>query len=278
MKKFTKLMKNEEATFQTFSQFIQSSSELNNLVESHLKEISLANNKYALIGLHSCGNLSNSIVNLYVNSHRHSEFKSGCRLLCNVACCYNQLDEKYIGNKYADEEEKVSGVDEASKFPMSARLNEIKYCLGPSMARVGCHSFEKNLKCYEDITEVSITEIVLSVNINYFNFFFKIHGTSGLHTLWIRCLLWKLVLDKHNSSSSVRDQLLKFFRNKGDKYELKQHKKNSDEKMDELTNFNQFMHGCLERLKFSIEVNKCDLYVILWQTVYVKIVLKNQDK
>lgn len=155
MKKFTKLMKNEEATFQTFSQFIQSSSELNNLVESHLKEISLANNKYALIGLHSCGNLSNSIVNLYVNSHRQSEFKSGCRLLCNVACCYNQLDEKYIGNKYAHEVEKVSGVDEASKFPMSARLNEIKYCLGPSMTRVGCHSFEKNLQCYEDITGVN---------------------------------------------------------------------------------------------------------------------------
>lgn len=83
------------------------------------------------------------------------------------------------------------------------------------------------------------------------------------------------MLDKHNASCSVRDQLLKFFRNKGDKCELKQHKKNSDEKMDELTNFIQYMHGCLERLKLSIEVTKYDICYSLGNCKCVKIVLKN---
>ena len=239
-------MNNEEATFQTFSQFIQSSSELNNLVESHLREISLKNDKYALIGLHSCGNLSNSIVNLYVNSHQQIEFVSGCKLLCNVACCYNQLDEKYIKNTYDD---KVSCVDDASKFPMSSVLNNVKYFLGPGLTRVGCHSFEKNLKFYDDITEVihyKLTFVLFDLVYSVYSLFSKIHNTSGLHTLWIRCLVWKIVLDKF---PSLRDHLLAFFRNKGDRNDLKIYKKNSDEKQDELASFVHYARGCLEKIK-----------------------------
>ena len=158
MKKQTKLFEQSDNTeilesttekrnFQTFSQFIQSSSELNNLIETHLEEISFKNNKFALIGLHSCGNLSNSIVNLYVNSNRDRGSESGCKLLCNVACCYNLLDEKYTGSAEV-------GIDESSKFPMSKWLNEIKYELSYDLRMLACHSFDRILSTADDFREV----------------------------------------------------------------------------------------------------------------------------
>ena len=147
-----------DENFQTFSQFIQSSSELNRLIESHLKEISITNNKFSLIGLHSCGNLSNSIVNLYVNSNRDIDKTSGCKLLCNVACCYNLLNEKYVTNDDFDEKYESDSLDESSKFPMSKHLNKIKYYLSYDFCRLACHSFERLLSLCDDVREVNLTQ------------------------------------------------------------------------------------------------------------------------
>ena len=154
----TKEGANEDAqNFQTFSQFIQSSSELNNLVEAHLKEVSLKNNKFALVGLHSCGNLSNSIVNLYVNNNANEAVGDGCKLLCNVACCYNLLNEKYAETdceSHLDLKKTNVSIDDSSKFPMSSHLNSQKYSLHFNVRMLACHSFERLRSSLTDFREV----------------------------------------------------------------------------------------------------------------------------
>lgn len=142
--------------FKTFSQFIQSSTELNNLIKENC-ENKLEEN-FALIGLHSCGNLSNSIINLYLNNNDNDDNKLSQRkkLLCNVACCYNLLNEKYASDLLSSYDFKKTNIklDDSSKFPMSFYLNERKYALSYNIRMLACHSLYRCLDSIEDFKEV----------------------------------------------------------------------------------------------------------------------------
>ena len=150
--------------FRTFSQFIQSSTELMDLIRSHGGDGSGGGgfDTIALVGLHSCGNLSNSIVNLHLDGGDGGS----SRLLCNVACCYNLMNEKYARR---DEDEMSSrdlkhtqvSIDDASKFPMSAHLNASRFVLNFNARMLACHSLDRCLKFYDDFKEV-----------RFFSFFF----------------------------------------------------------------------------------------------------------
>jgi hypothetical protein len=152
-------------SFQTFSQFIQSSTELNNLIKVHIKkELDQSNNSsnFGLIGLHSCGNLSNSIINLYLNNLANDEDRTSGKfrkLLCNVACCYNLLNEKYSHddvkvNKKYNLNESISSIDSSSRFPMSSFLNEQKYALTFNIRMLACHSMDRCIKELDSFKEV----------------------------------------------------------------------------------------------------------------------------
>ena len=161
---------NESSSFQTFSQFIQSSTELNNLIKLHIQtefkmseiEISTNMNNFGLIGLHSCGNLSNSIINLYLNNNSCNDRSKFRKLLCNVACCYNLLNEKFshddikVNKKYnLKETSSENGGDRSSRFPMSSHLNEKKYSLTFNIRMLACHSMGRCLKEIDTFKEVS---------------------------------------------------------------------------------------------------------------------------
>lgn len=97
---------------------------------------------YSLCGLHSCGNLSNHIINLYLhNKQFNSNQKS---LLCFVSCCYHLINEKYLPPewdyiKYDDDNElhKLNEEENSIKtFPMSFLLNKKNYFLGRNMRMV----------------------------------------------------------------------------------------------------------------------------------------------
>jgi hypothetical protein len=147
--------------FQTFSQFIQSTTELNDLIDTHNIKSKNGNNSYALIGLHSCGNLSNSIVNLYLNKNNSTNSKesnnqiSPC-LLCNVACCYNLLNEKYsLDDEYLNDLKHTNiKIDDNSKFPMSSYLNHKKYYLNFNVRMLACHSLDSSLNELNSYKEV----------------------------------------------------------------------------------------------------------------------------
>ncbi|CAF0895585.1 unnamed protein product [Brachionus calyciflorus] len=130
-----------ESKFKTITKFIQSSTQLNDIIRQNKASKQLEN--YALIGLHSCGNLSNSIINIYLDN-RESERK----LLCNVSCCYNLLREKY-DIKIGD----INEMDKKSCFPMSQYLNDLKYSLSYNMKIQACHCLFKCLSSVDDFKE-----------------------------------------------------------------------------------------------------------------------------
>lgn len=141
---------NETEKFKTFSQFIQSSTELHDLVLENTQN-KIENENYALVGLHSCGNLSNSIMNLFLNNQ-----KSSRKLLCNVACCYNLLNEKYSKDFLSNHDFKKTNIklDDSSKFPMSLYLNSKKYSLSYNLRMLACHSLYRCFDSIENFKEV----------------------------------------------------------------------------------------------------------------------------
>ncbi len=137
---------------------------MNNLIDiENIKTENEQNLFYGLIGLHSCGNLSNSIVNLYLdknNSINQSESNKSNRispmLLCNIACCYNLLNEKYsLDDDYLNDLKRTNiKIDENSKFPMSSYLNNKKYYLNFNARMLACHSLETSLSelnCFKEV-------------------------------------------------------------------------------------------------------------------------------
>lgn len=154
--------------FQTFAQFIQSSTELNKLIRVNLNldesgECGQEDEQFALIGLHSCGNLSNSIINLFLSSKRENDSnrakKNNNKLLCNVACCYNLLNEKYANDveSYIDVKKTNVKIGDESKFPMSQFLNEKKYAINFNARSLGCHSLDRCFKSLDNYREVRLT-------------------------------------------------------------------------------------------------------------------------
>lgn len=158
---FSKSSTESEHRFQTFSQFIQSTSELSTLIASSPTDDSSLSPDYALIGLHCCGNLSNSIVNLFVSNSDSCE-KRKAKLLCNVACCYNLLNEKYANDVESEKDFKRTNVtiSESSKFPMSAYLNRQKYALNFNMRMLACHSLDRCLQSLDDFKEVHTLSMI----------------------------------------------------------------------------------------------------------------------
>lgn len=154
----------DEDNFKTFSQFIQSNTELYNLVKEHDPDFEQSNRGFALIGLHSCGNLSNSIMNLFFSNNNENNNDSDCniktvrKLLCNVGCCYNLLNEKYAIDKESNRDYKNTNIeiDNNSKFPLSKYLNDKKYHLSFNLRMLSCHSLERSIQNIDDFKEVKL--------------------------------------------------------------------------------------------------------------------------
>jgi hypothetical protein len=150
--------KKNEHNFQTFCEFIQSTSELNELIAARVQTESLDFDEkffFAFVGLHSCGNLSNSIINLYLtNENKKQKYRAKC--LCNVACCYNLLNEKYATDEESSKDFKHTNVqiDDSSKFPMSKHLNQMRYALNFNARMLACHSLDRCLSSINDFKEL----------------------------------------------------------------------------------------------------------------------------
>lgn len=67
--------------------------------------------KYGIVGLHTCGSLSNDSIKLFIKNKENAAF------LLNVGCCYHFLQESF------DQET-------PSTFPMSSYLRTRKFKLG----------------------------------------------------------------------------------------------------------------------------------------------------
>jgi len=218
---------NTEPNFKTFKQFIQSSSQLTSLIQAHLTTTA-APSQFSLIGLHSCGNLSNSIVNLYATSN-------DSRLLCNVACCYNLLNEKYVENvveNSVDIKNTQLLIDEASKFPMSDHLNELEYSLGYDLRMLACHSFDRLLASCEEFRELSNT------------------------SQWYRCVLQEILVTVFGGCEEFRKrfEVLKDPSGEANPKNVKIGRRLINDKVSASTSgFVEYVRKALERLELSNE-------------------------
>ena len=70
-----------QASLVTLTKFVEESSDLGHLVESHLPGQS---ERLGIVGLHTCGDLAPTSIRTFLHTER-------ARLLCNVGCCYNHL-------------------------------------------------------------------------------------------------------------------------------------------------------------------------------------------
>lgn len=79
-----------------------------------------------IVGLHTCGNLASTSVQLFVNSPE-------ARFLCNVGCCYHLLDELF--DKTCDKSE--------PGFPLSSYLKSKRFGLGRNARMVSSQPLER---------------------------------------------------------------------------------------------------------------------------------------
>lgn len=81
-----------------------------------------------LVGLHTCGNLASTSMQLFVNCPQ-------ARFLCNVGCCYHLLDELF--------EKRTCKEDDHQGFPLSSYLKSKQYVLGRNARMVSSQPLER---------------------------------------------------------------------------------------------------------------------------------------
>ena len=113
--------------FRRTTQFLSKDYNCNTVVNecrAHFQE--RFENRTGIVGLHTCGNLASTSVELFVNS-------PGTQFLCNVGCCYHLLDEAYEN----DDGHKEPG------FPISSYLKSKRFVLGRNARMVAAQPLER---------------------------------------------------------------------------------------------------------------------------------------
>ena len=93
--------------------------------------------KFGLIGLHTCGNLAPSSLQIFLAS---KDFK----FCCNVGCCYHFLEEEFYANPYTK-----SGCDSENSqkfgFPMSNILRDQNFWIGRNARMVAAQPMDRSI-------------------------------------------------------------------------------------------------------------------------------------
>ncbi|KAF9433824.1 Methyltransferase-like protein 25 [Entomortierella beljakovae] len=97
--------------------------------------------RWTLCGLHACGDLTSTMVKLYL--------ESSATCLFSVGCCYHWISEKY------DSDGNIVISDGSHGFPLSDAFNRHKVHLGEHARMTACQSPERWLK-YQKETEDAI--------------------------------------------------------------------------------------------------------------------------
>ncbi|CAO1303294.1 unnamed protein product [Diamesa serratosioi] len=113
--------------YKTVSEMIYEHSELTPLVQEMFGDTD-ANKAYLLTGLHTCGNLTPSMLKLFV---KNNQIKS----IFNVGCCPNLMTEQFENDQS----------NPGGCFPMSLYLKEKKYKLGQNARMLGSQAFARVL-------------------------------------------------------------------------------------------------------------------------------------
>ncbi|XP_044739703.1 methyltransferase-like protein 25 [Chrysoperla carnea] len=85
LQKYWKGLTNDSIISNSYKQFTKYVTSSTNLIEILQNEFNQSNiDRFALVGLHTCGQLACDSLDLFVND-------ANCKFLCNVGCCYHLL-------------------------------------------------------------------------------------------------------------------------------------------------------------------------------------------
>ncbi|XP_017022330.1 probable methyltransferase-like protein 25 [Drosophila kikkawai] len=126
--------------YKTTARFITTELNFGELLAEHfpqLAEIAKPNHNICLTGLHTCGNLASTCLQVF-----HAQ--SDCRILCNIGCCYHLLREhfsqkEFFGNKALMDMQTDFG------FPLSQYLREQQVRMGRNARMLAAQSIERTL-------------------------------------------------------------------------------------------------------------------------------------
>ncbi|XP_046632369.1 probable methyltransferase-like protein 25 isoform X3 [Daphnia pulicaria] len=129
--KKARLTEDEEAVdlsvrFRRSTLYLSNNFDIRPLIEECSQHFQQSFNQVGLVGLHTCGNLASTSVQLFVNS-------SESRFLCNVGCCYHLLDEFF--------DKSNSGLEQG--FPLSSHLKSKSFFLGRNARMVSSQPLER---------------------------------------------------------------------------------------------------------------------------------------
>lgn len=106
--------------------FVDTSTDLRAIFSS--KFGSETGEKMGLIGLHTCGNLAANSLQIFLAN-------DAMKFCCNVGCCYHLLDEEFEEN----------GDEKIPCFPLSEKLNDMKFSLGRNARMVAAQPMDRTI-------------------------------------------------------------------------------------------------------------------------------------
>lgn len=112
--------------FRRTTQYLSSNFDIRPLIEECNQHFQQSFSHAGLVGLHTCGNLASTSVQLFVNSPES-------RFLCNVGCCYHLLDELFDESSHELE----------PGFPLSSYLKCKRFALGRNARMVSSQPLER---------------------------------------------------------------------------------------------------------------------------------------
>ncbi|XP_035663078.1 methyltransferase-like protein 25 [Branchiostoma floridae] len=116
----------KQGSFTPTTAYINPDTDLADLVGVSNSDETLADLRLLLTGLHTCGDLSPTMLRLFVTCPQAA-------VLCSVGCCYNLLTEV----------EKPGAIDEKCGFPLSQLLQTKSVHLGRTARMLSCQAVER---------------------------------------------------------------------------------------------------------------------------------------
>lgn len=125
--------------FRRSTLYLSSNFDIRPLIEECSEHFQQSLSHVGLVGLHTCGNLASTSMQLFVNSPES-------RFLCNVGCCYHLLDEVF--DKSSNEHE--------PGFPLSSYLKSKSFALGRNARMVSSQPLERFATSKQVFTVIEI--------------------------------------------------------------------------------------------------------------------------
>lgn len=97
---------------------------------------------FCLSGLHTCGNLAASCIEIFENNH-------DIRNLCNVGCCYHLLDEEFAENDFFVERHEHAVSPLHFGFPLSSFLRGRHFAMGRNARMLAAQSLQRTVSSCE---------------------------------------------------------------------------------------------------------------------------------